>query len=62
MKLIDKYLLRFDDFPPLYTTLSFEDEIYQELMQIALDRGEPITSDEIDEYIEKHNIEFDVIY
>ena len=48
-ELLKKYALQFGDFPPLFTTMSYDDPWYQERMKKALDTGKPITEDDLSE-------------
>ena len=47
-----KYLDMFGEMPFLLTTQSYEDEDYQVLMLIAINRGSPLTEEEIAEYFQ----------
>lgn len=48
-KLIDRYYAEFGEFPPLFTTMSYEDDWYQEKMKKAIESGQPITTADLDE-------------
>ncbi|MCR5350794.1 MAG: hypothetical protein K6E20_07380 [Acholeplasmatales bacterium] len=58
--LLMEYHNKFGELPPLEMCLSYNHPMYQKLMKQALKTGEPITAEQIDEYIEKHNIKYDM--
>ena len=58
--LLMQYHNKFGELPPLEAMLSYNHPMYQKLMKQALETGEPITVEQIDEYIENHNIEYDM--
>ncbi len=53
--LLMEYQDKFGELPPLEMCLSYNHTMYQKLMKQALKTGE-----QIDEYIEKHNIKYDM--
>ena len=44
-----EYFSTFKQFPPLYMTMTYEDEWYQKKMAEAVKTGKPITMDDLDE-------------
>ena len=46
---LKEYFMRFGDFPPLFTTMTYEDEWYQKKMEEAINNGKPITEDDLSE-------------
>lgn len=61
MELLDEYLMIFDDFPPMLACVTYKDEMYQELMKEAIRNRKPITLDVLNDYVDKHDIKFDVV-
>ena len=61
MNILDEYILNFNNYPPLIETFSYEDEIYQKLIKNAIDRNKKLTFEEINDYIEKNKIRYDVV-
>ena len=57
-KLLEEYRLEFFENPPLAITISYEDEVYQKLMEEALRTREKITPEKLDE--ELKDIQYDV--
>ena len=47
-----EYLFMFGELPFLLTTQDYDNEDYKVLMQNAINRGEPLTQEEIEEYFE----------
>lgn len=58
MSLMNEYIEKFGDLPPLITTKHYEDDFYQGLYKKALECGKPITVDELDKALE--NEEYDI--
>lgn len=54
------YYLIFGEFPILPKTMSYEDEVMQDLISQAIINNEKITPADIDDYIKKNNIVFDI--
>ena len=48
--ILREYYFRFDEMPYLLTTQSYEDDDYLILMQNAINRGTPLTREEIEEW------------
>lgn len=47
-----EYYLLFGEMPFLLVTQSYDNEDYQILMQNAINRGKPLTQEEIEEYFQ----------
>jgi len=50
MSVLEKYYFAFNEYPYLLTTLTYEDEDYQMLMENAISRGKPLTREEINKF------------
>lgn len=61
MEILDKYYIMFDEYPYLIQTFSYQGEIYQYLMKKAITERKPLTKEDIEEYLEKNNIQYDVV-
>ena len=57
-KVLDAYIEKFGERPPLLMTMTYDDEAYIEAMNKAIERGVPLDDDEIDAIAD--NQEFDV--
>lgn len=57
--LLEQYVKRFGVHPPKLIMTNYEDEIYQKLLQDALDDDIPITGDDVEEAYE--GIAIDVV-
>ena len=49
---LKKYYEKFEEFPFLLMTQSYEDDDYKVLMYMAIDRGTPLTREEICKWFE----------
>ena len=47
--ILGDYLARFGELPPLYMTMTYDDEWYQKKMAEAIKSGKPINMGELDE-------------
>lgn len=61
MELLDEYIITFRTTPIGIITIPYEDKMYQELMKEAIEKNKPITMEDINNYVDKHKIKFDVI-
>ena len=51
---LDEYYFMFDEYPFLLTTQSYEDDDYQILMLNAINRGTPLTREEIENWFKNN--------
>lgn len=58
MSLMNDYIEKFGELPPLVATKHYEDDFYQELYKKSLESGKPITGEDIDKALE--NEEYDI--
>lgn len=61
MELLDEYILKFNNYPPLIQTFSYKNEMYVDLIKSALHKEKPITMEDIEQYIDKNKIRYDVV-
>lgn len=59
-KVLEEYQNLFLENPPRCVTLSYEDPLYQELMTKAIKSVSKITPQQIDNYINKNKVVFDI--
>lgn len=50
-KIIQEYLIKFEEMPPMDAVISYEDDLYLNLMQEALKTGNPITPEMLENAI-----------
>ena len=49
-KTLDEYFDKFEEYPPLLMTMTYESKFYDEIMKKAIKRGSPLTDKEIGIY------------
>lgn len=57
--LLNSYLQLFDEYPPKLKMVSYENEIYQQLMGDAIEDGIPITKEDVERAFE--DFKFDIV-
>lgn len=55
-----EYIMKFHKLPRLIMTMSYQNEVYVDLMKKAIKRGTPVTSKEIDDEIERRHLYVDL--
>lgn len=58
MTVLDEYVAKFGELPPLLMTLSYDSEVYKIAMEKAIKRGAKLDIDDIDELSD--DMEYDV--
>lgn len=57
-EILKQYYRKFDEFPFLLTTQSYNDDDYKTLMIMAINRGEKLTEKEISQYFKN---DYDIV-
>ncbi len=57
--LLMEYFRKFKELPPLEAMVSYEHPVYQKLMRIAINVGEEITAEQLDEELKKQDVKSD---
>ena len=55
--LLNTYIEMFDEYPPKLMMTNYEDEIYQRLLEDAIEEGYPITKDDVEAAYENISID-----
>lgn len=61
MTLKQKYISIFGEMPPLLMTMDYDNMVYQNLMQEAILKRKPIRVHDIENFITKNKIDYDVV-
>lgn len=55
---VKRYYDTFGEFPPILKTVSWEEGVFQDLLEMAIERKQPLTVEEVASYYK----DFDVIH